>query len=138
MSVQSTRREYAIAVGRHGINPRRGKLYRLEGLVTGHRRVVTRWNIVNVIDFELAHFAGLGLNAKATLEDDTLVMDLAPASLRDWPHIAGPSPAGFHGEPANGRFLMGNGFNPSVRKTADLLRTAKALCFRTCHLGLGD
>jgi hypothetical protein len=51
-------------------------------------------NIVNVVDFEFAHFASVSLDAEATLENNTQVMDLAGVGLSDRPYIARPSPAG--------------------------------------------
>jgi hypothetical protein len=44
------RRRSKNTVGRHGENPGRGELYRLKSLVAADRRIVTRRNIVNVVD----------------------------------------------------------------------------------------
>ena len=46
---------------------------------------MTRRNIVNVVDFEFTHFASVSLDAEATLENNTQVMDLAGVGLSDWP-----------------------------------------------------
>jgi hypothetical protein len=92
--VNHVARTDAIAVGRHGENPGRGDLYRLKSRVADDRRIVTRRNIVNVVDSEFAHFASVRLDAEATLENNTQVMDLARVGVSDWPYITRPPPAG--------------------------------------------
>jgi len=70
-------REHAVAVCRRAEDAGACELDCLVRLVPDDRGIVTRRNVVDVVDSEFAHVARVGLHTQATPEDDALVVDLA-------------------------------------------------------------
>jgi hypothetical protein len=71
------RGQHAIPVGGRSKKSRTRELDRLEGFVADCQGIVTRENVIDVVDPDFVYLARVRLDAKSSPEDHALVMDLA-------------------------------------------------------------